>query len=326
MTTFIPAKGLANPHLQTLLPRFIRKAPRFQPVIQTLETPDGDFLDLAWSEEWMNGSANEKPLFILFHGLEGSFHSPYANGLMHAFAEQGWLAVMMHFRGCSGRANRLARAYHSGETDDARFFLNYLHQHFPKQNKVALGVSLGGNMLVNYLATYRHDPLVDAATIVSAPLDLASSSQRIEQGFSRVYCQYLLNSLKKNALKKEPLLHESLGIQRTDITGLKSLYAFDDVITAPLHGFTNAADYYRQCSGIHVLDKVAVPLQVIHAQDDPFMTQRVVPDFRLPDNIHYRLFKHGGHVGFVSGSVIQPVFWLERAMPAYYQHLNADVH
>jgi hypothetical protein len=183
-------------------------------------------------------------------------------------------------------------------------------------------VSLGGNMLVNYLAAYRHDPLVDAATVVSAPLDLASCSKRIEQGFSRVYCQYLLNSLKKNAREKKELLHQALGIRAEDIAHLNSLYAFDDMITAPLHGFADAADYYRQCSGIHVLDKVAVPLQVIHAKDDPFMTRRVIPDFRLPGNIHYRLFDHGGHVGFVSGSVVRPEFWLERALPDYYQHLQ----
>ena len=202
MTHFTPATGLTNPHLQTLIPRLIRKAPLFEPVRQTIETPDGDFLDLAWSEDWNSKQAKKKPLFILFHGLEGSFNSPYANGLMDAFTSQGWLSVMMHFRGCSGRTNRLARAYHSGETGDARLFLSQINKEFPHQPKVALGVSLGGNMLVNYLATYRHDPLVDAATIVSAPLDLASCSSRIEQGFSRVYCNYLLNSLKKKRAKK----------------------------------------------------------------------------------------------------------------------------
>ena len=323
MTIFTPAKGLANPHLQTIIPRLIRKAPLFEPVRQTLETPDGDFLDLAWSEQWDTKRAGKKPLFILFHGLEGSFDSPYANGLMNAFAKQGWLSVMMHFRGCSGRTNRLARAYHSGETEDARFFLSYVYKRFPHQPKVALGVSLGGNMLVNYLATHHHDPLVDAATIVSAPLDLASCSERIEQGFSKVYCNYLLTSLKKNALKKEILLHKALGIHRENIQSLKTLYEFDDRITAPLHGFSSAADYYQQCSGIHVLDKISVPLQVIHAKDDPFMTDKVIPGFRLPEHIDYRLFDHGGHVGFLSGSMTRPEFWLERTLPVYYQYLKS---
>ena len=148
MTIFTAAAGLSNPHLQTLVPRFIRKQALFSPQWQTLETPDGDFLDLAWSEspdgDGSNGDESNsdnlsndnpssdklsnKPIFILFHGLEGSFESPYANGLMNAFAKDGWLSVMMHFRGCSGKPNRLARAYHSGEVEDA---VSYTHLTLP---------------------------------------------------------------------------------------------------------------------------------------------------------------------------------------------------
>lgn len=321
MTEFHAAKGLTNPHMQTVVPRFIRKKPLFEAEWQTLETPDGDFVDLAWSEDWTSQTAKSKPIFVLFHGLEGSFHSPYANGLMHAFAKQGWLSVMMHFRGCSGRPNRKARAYHSGETDDPRFFLEQLNKQYPNQAKIAIGISLGGNMLVNYLAKYSHDPIIDAATVISAPLDLAACSARIEQGFSKVYRNYLLNSLKKNALQKESQLDEALGVSAQSVKELKTLFGFDDMITAPLHGFKDAKEYYAQCSGIHVINKVKIPLQVIHSQDDPFMTQAVIPTFPLKKNIHYRLFERGGHVGFLSGSLTKPTFWLEHAMPRYYQHI-----
>lgn len=321
MTEFYAARGLSNPHLQTVLPRMIRKQPLFEAHWQTLETKDGDFLDLAWSENWQQDSIKAKPIFALFHGLEGSFHSPYANGLMAAFANQGWLAVMMHFRGCSGRPNRLAKAYHSGETNDARFFLTTLREAFPQQPIIAVGISLGGNMLVNYLAKYAHNPILHAATIVSAPLDLAACSSRIEQGFSKVYRNYLLNSLKKNALKKEQQLSDALGISATLVRKLNSLYQFDDLVTAPLHGFANASDYYQQCSGLQYLNQTSIPLQVIHAKDDPFMTDKVIPNFKLNDNIHYRLFSRGGHVGFLSGSLTKPAFWLEKALPNYYQHL-----
>ncbi|KGK13105.1 hydrolase [Vibrio navarrensis] len=321
MTQFTAAKGIKNPHLQTLLPRFIRKKALFEPIWQTLDTPDGDFLDLAWSEDPSSESARKKPLFVLFHGLEGSFFSPYANGLMNAFANAGWLSVMMHFRGCSGKPNRLARAYHSGETEDARFFLQHLQRHFPQNRKVALGISLGGNMLANYLATYQDDPLVDAATIVSAPLDLSACSERIEQGFSRVYRRYLLSSLKKNALQKHHLLSNALAISPHSIKKLTRLYQFDDLITAPLHGFKNALDYYQQCSGLHKLREIRIPTQIIHAKDDPFMTDAVIPKFVLPDNIDYRLFDHGGHVGFLTGSALHPRFWLEEALPSYYESL-----
>jgi predicted alpha/beta-fold hydrolase len=321
MTQFVAAKGLTNPHLQTLAPRFIRKQALFEPHWQTLTTPDSDFLDLAWSENITQDSKVDKPIFILFHGLEGCFYSPYANGLMHAFAKEGWLSVMMHFRGCSGKPNHLARAYHSGEVEDARFFLSHLNERFPDQKKIAVGISLGGNMLANYLAQYRENPLIDAATIVSAPLDLSACSQRIEQGFSKIYKTYLLSSLKKNALRKHHLLKGELDLSYHSIKRVTKLYEFDDLITAPLHGFKDAEDYYNRCSGIKRLKEISLPTQIIHAKDDPFMTDDVIPKFVLPDNIDYRLFEQGGHVGFVTGSALKPRFWLEEVLPSYYQSL-----
>jgi len=323
MTQFTAATGLSNPHLQTLAPRFIRKKALFEPIWQTLDTPDGDFLDLAWSEDKDAEGAKNKPLFVLFHGLEGCFYSPYANGLMNAFAKQGWLSVMMHFRGCSGKPNKLARAYHSGEVKDARLFLEYLNQLFPQKKKVAVGISLGGNMLANYLAEYADEPLLDAASIVSAPLDLSACSERIEQGFSKLYKTYLLNSLKRNALRKHHLLKGELDLSYQSIKRVTRLYEFDDLITAPLHGFKDAEDYYQRCSGIHRLQEIRLPTQIIHAKDDPFMTDAVIPHFVLPDNIDYRLLEQGGHVGFVSGSVLKPRFWLEETLPAYYQCLKS---
>ncbi|WP_456296577.1 hydrolase [Vibrio sp. AK197] len=322
MTHFIAATGLTNPHLQTLAPRFIRKRALFEPHWQTIDTPDGDFLDLAWSEDWQSDGAQNKPIFVLFHGLEGCFYSPYANGLMHAFAEEGWLAVMMHFRGCSGKPNRLARAYHSGEVEDARLFLEYLHQLFPQQRKVAAGISLGGNMLANYLANYATTPLLDAATLISAPLDLSACSQQMEVGFSKVYRTYLLRSMKSNALRKHQLLKGELGVTYQSIKRVTRMFEFDDLITAPLHGFNDAQDYYQKCSGIHRLKDITLPTQIIHAKDDPFMTDAVIPKFVLPENIDYRLFDHGGHVGFVSGSAFKPRFWLEDTLPAYYRSLK----
>ncbi len=321
MTQFTAAKGLGNPHLQTLAPRIIRKQALFEPHWQTLDTPDGDFLDIAWSESVADDSQIDRPIFVLFHGLEGCFYSPYANGLMNAFANSGWLSVMMHFRGCSGKPNNLARAYHSGEVEDARFFLEHLNQRFPNQKKVAVGISLGGNMLVNYLAQYNHEPLIDAATVVSAPLDLSACSQRIEQGFSKVYKTYLLSSLKKNALRKHHLLKGEIDLSYQNIKRVTKLYEFDDLITAPLHGFKDADDYYQRCSGIRRLKEIRLPTQIIHAKDDPFMTEAVIPKYVLPDNIDYRLFDKGGHVGFVTGSALKPRFWLEEALPAYYQAL-----
>jgi predicted alpha/beta-fold hydrolase len=306
------------------LPRFIRKKALFTPVWQTLDTPDDDFLDLAWSEQQDTEIARNKPIFVLFHGLEGCFYSPYANGLMNAFSKSGWLSVMMHFRGCSGKPNKKARAYHSGEVTDARFFLEQLNQQFPNTPKVAVGISLGGNMLANYLAQYRDDPILSAATIVSAPLDLSACANRIEQGFSKVYKRYLLSSLKRNALQKHDLIQGELALSYSSIKRVTRLYEFDDLVTAPLHGFKDAQDYYDQCSGLSKLQQITLPTLIIHAKDDPFMTEAVIPKFVLPDNIDYRLYENGGHVGFLTGTALKPKFWLEEALPAYYESIAAE--
>ncbi len=200
MQPFTAAIGLRNPHLQTLLPRFIRRQPLFTPTTQRLEMPDGDFVDLAWTEQ-PNLNNHHQPLMILLHGLEGSFNSPYANGLLMAAKQQGWLGVMMHFRGCSGELNRHPQSYHSGETNDVHFFIQWLRQQFPQRPFIAVGVSLGGNVLINYLATYPNNELI-AAQAISPPLNLASCSDRIQQGFSRIYQRYLLTSLKRTIAKK----------------------------------------------------------------------------------------------------------------------------
>ncbi|CCN72076.1 putative hydrolase [Vibrio nigripulchritudo ATCC 27043] len=318
MMTFSPAFGLGNAHIQTLLSRFIRRKPLFQAVRERLELPDGDFVDLAWSEDPNNHS--DKPIFVLFHGLEGSFESPYANGLLHAFAKQGWLSVMMHFRGCSGEPNRLPRAYHSGETEDARHFLTELSQRFPSNSKVAVGVSLGGNMLVNYLAKYGNDTKLDAASIVSAPLDLLACSRRINQGFSKVYQDYLLGSLKDNAIAKLPLVQKVMPLTESEINKISTMFEFDDVITSRLHGFNGAHHYYQTCSGLPMLPQIRIPTDIIHAHDDPFMTEAVIPDYPLPAHVNYHLLPKGGHVGFVTGSLFRPKFWLEEALPEYYSH------
>lgn len=136
--TFRPLTGASNPHLQTLLPRLVRRRVLLKPHWQRLELPDGDFVDLAWSED--PAQARDKPRAVLFHGLEGSFYSPYAHGLLNAWRERGWLGVVMHFRGCSGVPNRKQRIYHSGETEDARFFLRWLRDRYGEVPTAAVGV------------------------------------------------------------------------------------------------------------------------------------------------------------------------------------------
>ncbi|RLM30267.1 hydrolase [Brenneria salicis] len=311
---FRPLIGASNPHIQTLLPRLVRRKALLQPIWQTLELPDGDFVDLAWSEA--PDQARHKPRVVLFHGLEGNFHSPYAHGLLHACRQHGWLAVIMHFRGCGGKPNRMKRIYHSGETEDASYFLRWLQNTYGDVPTAAIGISLGGNMLACLLEKQGDECLLSAAVIVSAPLMLEPCSRRMEQGFSRVYQHYLLHLLKQNAMRKLVAYPGTLPVQLAQLKKIKQLREFDDVITSRAHGFNDAADYYHRCSALPQLSLIRKPLLIIHAKDDPFMTKDVIPDFsRLPANIEYQLTDYGGHVGFVGGSLLKPEMWLEQRIP-----------
>lgn len=313
---FQPISWAKNPHLQTLLPRIFRKTPKLKPLWQRLNLPDGDFIDLAWSES--PSQAANKPRLVIFHGLEGNFRSPYAHGMLQAAKQNGWLGVVMHFRGCSGEPNRAKRIYHSGETEDARYFLNWLREEYGNTPTAAVGYSLGGNMLACYLAEDGEHAALDAAVVVSAPLMLEACSIRMEQGFSKFYQRYLLNGLKRNALRKLVRYPNSLPINLLRLKKLKRIREFDDAITAKIHGFTDATDYYRRCSALPMLPNIKKPVLIIHAKDDPFMAPEVVPDLSLlPENIEYQMTEHGGHVGFVGGTWRKPQLWLEERIPQW---------
>lgn len=313
---FRPLTGTRNPHLQTLLPRLLRRRITLQPHWQRLTLPDSDFVDLAWSED--PAAARDKPRVVLFHGLEGSFHSPYAHGLLQVWKDRGWLGVVMHFRGCSGVPNRLNRIYHSGETDDASYFLQWLRDEWGHVPTAAVGISLGGNMLACLMGRQGDRCLLDAGVVVSAPLMLEPCSQRLEQGFSRLYQRYLLGLLKQNAERKLRAWPGTLPVDLAQLKSLRLLRDFDDAITARAHGFENATDYYRRCSAMPLLPGVRKPLLVIHAKDDPFMTPEVIPDpALLPACVEYQLTQYGGHVGFVGGTLRKPVMWLEQRIPQW---------
>lgn len=313
---FRPLMGTSNPHLQTILPRLIRRRITLQPHWQRLTLPDSDFVDLAWSED--PTAARHKPRVVLFHGLEGSFHSPYAHGLLQAWKDRGWLGVVMHFRGCSGVPNRLNRIYHSGETEDASYFLQWLRDEWGQVPTAAVGISLGGNMLACLMGKQGENCLLDAGVVVSAPLMLEPCSLRLEQGFSRVYQRYLLGLLKQNAERKLRAWPGTLPIDLAQLKSLRLLRDFDDAITARAHGFADASDYYHRCSAMPLLPGVRKPLLVIHAKDDPFMTPEVIPDpALLPACVEYQLTQHGGHVGFVGGTLRKPAMWLEQRIPQW---------
>lgn len=319
VSPFTSPRWCANAHLQTVLPTLLNRQFSFALHHQTLPTPDHDFLDLVWTQR--PDKQFKRPIVIIFHGLEGSIQSPYAQGMMSAIKKAGWIGLLMHFRGCSGRPNLRARSYHSGETTDARFLIQWLQQHYPNRPIMAIGYSLGGNMLLNLLAEPTPTGLT-AAVSVSAPLRLDLCSARLQQGVSRIYQVHLLNRMKKNLVNKAKTgALAEFSIPQAQ--HLNSFLAFDQAITAPLHGYASAADYYQQCSAFNKLRVIRTPSLLIHAEDDPFMTPEVIPQAEdVSAAVELAISKKGGHVGFVQGNIRQPAFWLEQRIPLWLsQHL-----
>lgn len=319
-STFSPAWWLKNAHFQTMMAKFLRRHHFIETTNETLELPDGDFIDLAWTEQ-VSPNCN-RPIVAVLHGLEGSKNSHYATGMLSAIKANGWVGVLMHFRGCSGRPNRMAKSYHSGQTYDVDFFSRHLANTYPQAKKVIVGFSLGGNVLTRYLAQQK-EQIYQAASVICAPLDLASCANRINNGFSRIYQKYLLDMLKKSTMKK---IHINLlqSIDEKSLQNIHSIRDFDEKVTAPVNGFANADDYYQQSSGRDVLNKVTTPCLVIHASDDPFLCHtNTIAVSELPKHITFEVSRHGGHVAFISGNnPFKPKYWLETHVPEFFsRHL-----
>lgn len=194
--------------------------------------------------------------------------------------------------------------------------LHWLRENYGTVPTAAVGYSLGGNMLACLLAKEGESVPLDAAVIVSAPFMLEQCSYHMDKGFSRVYQRYLLNLLKANAARKLKAYPDTLPVSLRQLKKVRRIREFDDLITAKIHGFADAIDYYRQCSAMPLLSKIAQPTLIIHAKDDPFMDHHSIPaqEF-LPDNVHYQLTEHGGHVGFIGGTLRRPKMWLEARIP-----------
>lgn len=305
-----------NRHVQTIWPRFLQKRKALSVTTERLATPDNDFVDLAWSPQ----PDNSKGLVVVFHGLEGSIRSHYANDVMASLNNDGWQVVLMHFRGCSGEPNNTTRTYHSGDTRDAMFVLEQLKRRHPEQLMVAVGFSLGGNMLLKLLGENPLQKWLHSACVISAPLKLAECSESINKGFSRVYQRYLLASMKRTLLTKMKHLDYShdLSISVPHVREISSFREFDDLVTAPLHGYQDAIDYYEKCSGFNFLKAIHTPTLILHATDDPFMNEKVIPDESdLARAVTLELSDNGGHVGFMQGTPWRPVIWFHERLRAF---------
>ncbi len=311
---FRPVPWLKNRHLQTISAASLRPRPALRYRIERLELPDGDFVDLAWTD---HGREPGSPIIVILHGLTGSIESKYARGLMNAVHALGWRAVMMQFRGQCGEPNRLARSYHSGETGDLDFLVRDLKRREPRTPLAAVGYSLGGNVLLKWLGEQGVNAPVETAVAVSVPFDLDLCARSINRGFSRTYQTRLLRMMRRAARVKFRWM--TAPIPLPNLSKLNDFYAFDNAITAPLHGFRDVQHYYEECSSMKYLKTIRVSTLIIHAEDDPFMSPAVVPrPEALSDKIRFELSAHGGHVAFIAARPSgRPYFWLEERIPAH---------
>lgn len=293
---------LSGGHLQTIWPAVnpARTAPvAYQRARWT--TPDQDFIDVDWLRTAPQGDA-ARVLLVLFHGLEGNSQSHYARAFAAHAARQGWDYAVPHFRGCSGEINLAPRAYHSGDHAEVHWILQRLRQehHGPI---VAVGVSLGGNALLRWAqeagATAGH--LLTAVASVCAPLALAAAGHALSRGLNRhLYTPRFLRTMKPMALRK---LQQHPGLfSRQALAAAHDLYAFDNVFTAPLHGFRNTDDYWARASAKPHLHALRIPTLIVQAHNDPFVPHGSWPGQQeVSPHVTLALQDEGGHVGFAQG-------------------------
>lgn len=326
MSSFKPAWWLSNPHLQTLYPALMRKPQPLPRVRERLRLRDGDWLYLDWRlpAHWVE---SDKPLVIVIHGLTGCSASQYVIGQQVALDTMGWASVAMNCRGATGELNDSVRAYHAGAFDDVADVVAAVAARYPQKKLAIVGFSLGGAITLNYLAREALPANLKAAVAVSVPLDLGACSDRLDQGFSRVYRRHLLTSLQQTWRRKS--LHlEKVGQaqtarfirQRLERGPYKSFRVFDNELIAGLHGFRDGDDYYACCSPLQVLPDITLPTLLLQAEDDPFLAPVCFPKpSQASAKLTIEITPKGGHVGFVEqgSSVREPGYYLERRIPQF---------
>ena len=321
--TYTPAWWVPGAHLQTLWGKLMRRAPRVETRVERWATPDGDEIELRRLDA-PPGHA-DAPRLLLLHGLEGTIDSVYLLGTLAEARARGWAADVLIFRTCNGEMNRARRMYHSGETTDLDFVVRRLVATQPRQPLVAAGFSLGGNVLLKWLGEQGDAAPAQlvAAAAVSVPFDLERGSRHIERGFARIYGRHFLRTLRAKALAKLRDFPDSFD--RSALERARTLFDFDDAVTAPVHGFRDAGDYYSRSSSLRFLPRIRRPTLLLSARNDPFLPPEVLDDVAdlARDNtcLHVEFHELGGHVGFVSGlSPLRPHYYAEWRLVDFLAH------
>ena len=303
-------KWLPNGHIQTIYPARCIKLPPVSYRRERWTTPDQDFIDV----DFVDGPKG-RPMVVLFHGLEGSSDSHYSRTLMAQVADQGWQGAVAHFRGCSGEINHAPRFYHSGDAAEINWVLHAIRKRHQGRLFV-VGVSLGGNALLRWLGEEQHQAeIIDAACAISAPLDLAQGGAALSRGFNLIYTQMFLKTLKPKCLIKLGQFPDLFDRKR--MLDSRNLYEFDNVITAPLHGYRNTEDYWHRASAKHILGDITLPTLVLNAQNDPFLPSQYLPQ-QAAACVTLDYPAGGGHVGFVHGRAPGNLNWLPQRIMHFF--------
>lgn len=309
--TYRPAWWIPGAHVRTLWGKLVRRPPPVPVRTERWPTPDDDFVDLHRLD------AHEgAPRLVLLHGLEGTARSHYLRATLAEARRRGWGADVLMFRSCGDEPNRARRFYHSGETSDPAFVLDRISHEHPRSPLFLVGYSLGGNVALKYLGERQGDlpPRLIAAAAVSVPYDLERSARRIGKGFSRLYEQVFLRTLRRKAFAKLERFPGLFAVER--LTTARSLWEFDDIVTAPVHGFSGATDYYSRSSSIGFLSGIRLPALLLSAIDDPFLPPDVLDRVRVIASgnpaLSIEFVARGGHVGFISGRLPwRPFYYAE---------------
>ncbi|MBL4821726.1 MAG: alpha/beta fold hydrolase [Gammaproteobacteria bacterium] len=312
---FNPSRWVPGGHAQTLWRKFAAVT-AVNHARERIELKDGDFIDLDWNDQDNLQRGNNGMIVLILHGLCGCSKSSYVQSLQYKLGLLGIPSAAMNFRGCSGEVNRLAKAYHSGITEDLCEVFESISEQYSESRIALAGFSLGANVLLKWLGEAKLPDKVSKAVAVSTPFHLSNCSQAMLRGLSRYYGQYFLWRLVSVMEKKKAYFRKTENTEQLEILesfgnlrSLKSIWHFDEKVTAPLHGFAGAEDYYDKCSSMQFLTDIKTPTLLLQSNDDPIIPAHTLPQIHdMSDAIHIDLSESGGHVGFASAS---DRFWLE---------------
>ena len=318
--SYVAPRWLPGGHLQTLYAALYAPRPRVAYTRTRWETPDSDFVDVDFVDPRTPSERAGQPLVVLFHGLEGSSRSHYASALMAHVAARRLRGAVVHFRGCSGEPNRLPRAYHSGDTTELDWMLRRLRAECADAPLHIVGVSLGGNVLLKWLGERGNEAqdVINSAAAVSAPVDLMACGNALDRGLNLIYTYAFLSTLKKKSLSK---LVQHPGIyDPARVRAARTLRAFDDTVTAPLHGFLGTDDYWTRASSKPHLKSIALPTLVLNARNDPFLPPTALPTpGEVSRSVTLECPSEGGHVGFVQGPYPGNLDWLPQRLLSFFR-------